>query len=260
MSTEEGGSVTTTTVEPSPEPSSSGVCPRCGRDSFHVVQPLKVNGASGTSWSVPLNFDDTKHQFKVEGTMLRYDNSVQRQRGAVLNWFASVCTACSQGSVWRGDQLIYPPKSGAVPPHDAMPGTAKELYLEASAVLPHSRRAAAALARASLERLLRALPDADPRARLDGLIADLSSVVSPKLWQLLTVLRYVGNDSLHGDGSSELVSLYLEGDVAGIVEPIFGAINSIVEELIVQPTEAERLYKMIPEGVRRSAEQKRDQP
>ncbi|WP_185040904.1 DUF4145 domain-containing protein [Curtobacterium sp. PhB172] len=205
-----------------------------------------------------LTVDDTQGVFTVVGTELMKSSDAAKHNGVLLEWHLSVCAACSQGSVWRGDELIYPSRSRTPPPHEAMPEGAKQLYVEAAAVLPHSRRAAAALARAALERLLRALPESSPEARLDDLIAKLSSVVSPTLWKLLTVVRYVGNDSLHGDGSSELVGLYLEGDAAELVEPVFGAINSIVEEVIVQPAEAERLYSMIPEGVRLNAEKKRD--
>lgn len=240
----------------SPRPASNMRCPRCGDSSYLVVQTLDVQALfSTTSGMYP--FDDRADRFTVDGSNVRY-RPAQRANVDALDWYASVCAGCAQGAVWRGDELVYPQVSTAVPPHNAMPQAARNLYLEASAVLPHSKRAAAALARAALERLLRELPESDPRAKLDDLIAGLGNRVSPTLWKLLTTLRYLGNDSLHGDGSSDLVALYLDGDAATIVEPIFGAINSIVEEVIVQPAEADRLYAMLPEGVRKSAEQKRD--
>lgn len=241
----------------SAKPASAFVCPWCARDSFHVVDAFMVRASVGgqigfTTW------DDSAGAFTLHGTNLISHPSVATSRGYQLDWFHSRCAACSRGAVWRGDELVYPQSSSTVQPHPEMPEAAKELYLEAAAVLPHSKRAAAALARAALERLLRGLPNAQPKDRLADLVAALSTSVSPTLWQLLTLLRFIGNDSLHGDGSSELVTLYLDGDAAEIVEPVFGAINSIVEEVIVQPAEAARLYAMIPEGVRMSAERERD--
>lgn len=232
----------------SPQPEMT--CPRCSRDSFHAIAQLQVQINTRTM----VSFSDEQGSFGVSGedlTQLRGRNSRD------IVWRASVCVSCKQGSVWRGDQLVYPGISQAPSPHPSMPDGARELYEEAALVLPLSRRAAAALARASLERLLRSLPNADSKARLDDLIASLSSRVSHRLWQTLTALRYLGNSSLHEDTQSELVTLYLEGDAAEVVEPVFGAINAIVEEVIVQPTVADDLYSMIPESVRAAAERKR---
>jgi len=238
----------------SPKPSSSFTCPRCGKDAFHVVTDLNVRVSGPSGWQFPA-FDDREKAFEVTGDHLRV---LPVPNGDPLDWFASVCVACSQGCVWRGDQLIYPQVSQVAEPHPEMPEAARELYNEAALVLPVSRRAAAALARAALERLLRALPGAEAGARLDELIAALAPQVSHKLWQTLTALRYLGNDTLHNETKSELVALYLDGDAAAVVEPIFGAINLIFEEVIVQPRIADDLYAMLPEGVRATAERKRD--
>lgn len=172
-------------------------------------------------------------------------------------WNVSTCTACSQSSVWRGEDLVHPRDGFAPAPHPDMPAAALSLYTEASEVLPISRRAAAALARAALETLLRGLPDANPKARLVDLIGDLKGEVTGPLWQLLTGLRYVGNTTLHGSGAdadAPLVALFLEGDAAEVVDPFFGAINTLVEELITQPRAIGSLYNLIPQSIRDAAE------
>jgi hypothetical protein len=238
-----------------PSPKSEMICPRCGRESFHAVSRLYTDANAPQGYSRP-SFADVAGAFVVVGESIAKGRDLSEKDP---RWFASVCVSCKQGCVWRGDELVYPQASQVAKPHPEMPAGARELYEEAALVLPVSRRAAAALARASLERLLRALPDADSKARLDDLIAALGQRVSHRLWQILTALRYLGNDTLHAESESELVALYLEGDGATVVEPVFGAINAIVEEVIVQPKVADNLYSMIPEGVRATAERKRDQ-
>jgi hypothetical protein len=157
--------------------------------------------------------------------------------------------------MWRGSKLMFPLTSSVDAPHPDMPADAAELYEEARAVLPHSRRAAAALARASLERFLREFENAPPKQRLDELIASLSGRIPEPLWKLLTALRVVGNDSLHSD-TDELVVLYLDGGESEVIEPLFGAINSLVEQLITLPAKADALYGMIPQAKRDDAERK----
>lgn len=196
-------------------------------------------------------FSDARGDFFIREGVLT------RGSGGPDVWTSSTCTACDQSSVWRGDDLAYPRKGSAPRPHPDMPEAALSLYEEASEVLPISRRAAAALARASLETLLRRLPGANPKHRLTDLIAGLQGKVTGPLWQLLTGLRYIGNTSLHGSGADEdspLVALFLEGEASEIVDPFFGAINTLVEELITQPAKIGALYEMIPESVRTQAE------
>ncbi|MFT2706214.1 DUF4145 domain-containing protein [Clavibacter zhangzhiyongii] len=152
---------------------------------------------------------------------------------------------------------MYPVAQPSLPPHDRMPQGAREIYEEAQRVLPVSRRAAAALARAALERFLRDRDTGGGRKSLDDLIAELDGQVSYPLWQLLTGLRVIGNTALHDSGQEEgLVALFLDGDAATVVEPFFGALNDLVDELIVRPERAATYYDMLPAGVREGAERK----
>lgn len=121
---------------------------------------------------------------------------------------------------------------------------------------PLSRRAGAALARAALERLLRDLmPEAPKGTRLEGYIASLHTRVSTPLFRLLTPLRHIGNQSLHaGDQVDDLVALYLNSENDDLVELVFAAINSLVDELITRPRVADELYATLPAEVREAAE------
>jgi len=173
-------------------------------------------------------------------------------------WSMARCFACKTKSVWRRDTLIFPSSSLAPLAHADMPDDVRELYDEAALVVGLSRRAGAALARASLERLLKGLDvDAPPKASLDEYIARVSGRVSSPLLMMLTPVRHIGNKALHGaDDSDEIVALYL-GDVEdGIVEILFEAINSVVDELIARPRVARELYERLPQAIRDDAERK----
>ena len=227
-------------------------CPRCGAFSHQQWIDLEVEVKNG-QYKVHVNFGDGAGYIRSDGSTLR-PGGINRR--AETEWRASFCVSCEQSSVWRGSRLVHPVESSVPSAHPDMPADVAELYEEARSVLPISRRASAALARATLERLLRSLDDDSKGERLDELIARLSGRVTAPLWKLLTALRVVGNDTLHGSGGEDLVVLYLEGDASKVAEPFFGAINSVVEELITQPAAAEALYSMLPQAKRADAERK----
>ncbi|MBF4511332.1 DUF4145 domain-containing protein [Plantibacter sp. VKM Ac-2885] len=226
-------------------------CLRCASYSHHVWEELRVRLAMPQGGTRSEEFSDDAGSFVFDGG--RFSIGFE---GRQSEWKASLCLSCNASTVWRNDQVIYPMTSTLQAPHPDMPASAAELYEEARAVFPLSRRASAALARAALERLLREEADASPKDRLDDLIAALKNRIGESLWQLLTTIRYVGNTTLHGDDGQELVALFLEGSDADVAEPMLGAMNALVEELVTQPAKAAALYAMIPAGVRKSAEEK----
>jgi|GEM_PF-3022862 len=139
-----------------------------------------------------------------------------------------------------------------------MPDPVRELYDEASRVAAVSPRAGAALARATLERLLKLLdPDASKSDRLDDYIARVVPRVNAATAKLLTLIRHVGNKSLHvEDIPDDAVVLLLSDDDAGLLGVMFETINSVVDELITRPKQADLLYDAVPATVRLAAEAK----
>ncbi|MFF2842333.1 hypothetical protein [Paenarthrobacter sp. NPDC057981] len=178
-------------------------------------------------------------------------------------WAASECYACGNQSIWLHGSLVYPdPLSARVAvahaPHEEMPADAADLFREAVAVLPFSRRAAAALCRASMERLVKFLdPECPRRAKLDERLVRLEGRLSTSTIDLLNVLRHVGNTALHGeqdgDGSA---TIYIDEDDETIAETFFLVINTLVDELITKPRRTAELYGALPEGVRNAYESK----
>jgi hypothetical protein len=182
------------------------------------------------------------------------------KRGAP--WVASQCASCEQVALWRDQVLVFPAEGmeTAVPdPSPEMPQEAEELYREAAATLPVSRRAAAALCRAALEQLAVILtPDAPPKARLDDRLATLSHEVSQPVWEVLQAVRHLGNTALHGSSSDdEAIQLYLSDTDPQIPLMFFEAMNMLVDERIVRPARASALFDKLPRGVQEAIHRKR---
>lgn len=171
-------------------------------------------------------------------------------------WKAALCGGCMHWSIWRNGEMVYPPPRLGSPPHSDMPADARELYVEAAAVASASRRAAAALARATIERLLKSLDPEAPRGfKLDQRIQRIRPKVSTPLGQLLDVVRVSGNDALHVDDQPrEIIALVLD-DAAGaeVVELLLETANDLVDELITRPRTAQELWDKLPAGIREKA-------
>ncbi|WIB42821.1 DUF4145 domain-containing protein [Curtobacterium sp. MCLR17_058] len=172
-------------------------------------------------------------------------------------WAAAQCAVCQALTIWRHSLIIHPASKGAPAPHPDMPPAAAELYEEARSVVAMSRRAGAAMARATLERLLRDLdPEADGKLTLDRRIERILARVSSGLGRVLDVIRHVGNKSVHVSDSSDdkVLVLVLDEEDAAVVDVLFSAINQLVDELVTKPAQYRKLFDQLPDGVRRGIE------
>jgi hypothetical protein len=196
----------------------------------------------------------------MEELLARDDLTDDQRREAisVLNpfgsgdWNAAQCESCKAFSLWRDELMIYPANSPAPSAHPDMPEEVQALYVEARNVMPVSRRAGAALARATLEALLKNLfPEHSARANLETRISLASEVVSGPLAELLTVVRHAGNKALHVDENpDELTVLVLDPQDVEVAEFLFIAINDLVEERVTRPRQTSALFDKLPRSVR----------
>jgi hypothetical protein len=132
------------------------------------------------------------------------------------------------------------------------------VYEEAREVAAVSRRAGAALARVTLEMLLKRLvgkPGEDePGKRQIDLYTLLDRVkpkVSPTTRKLLQVLRHVGNEGLHPkDNPDAATVLVLNSNTTDALEALFASLHLLVDELVVAPREANELVAGLPERLR----------
>jgi Domain of unknown function (DUF4145) len=171
----------------------------------------------------------------------------------VARWRAAQCASCEQWSIWFDDKMVHPARPAGAPPHQDMPVGVRDLYREAAAVAAVSRRAGAALARATVERLVKELdPDAPRRARLDQRIGRLRDRVSTPLAQLLDVVRFVGNGALHVDEQPDELVIITMDDTTGpaLVEMMLQVANDLVDELITRPKTTSGYWDKLPDGVK----------
>lgn len=168
-------------------------------------------------------------------------------------WSETVCSNCERPTVWRAAQMIYPQSRLGPNPHADMPVEVRALYEESRVVAGVSRRAGAALARATVERLIKTLdPDAPKNAKLDQRIERIRPQLTPQTAQLLDVLRVTGNGALHVDDEpGELVVMALDDEEGpALLELLLETANDLVEEMIARPTTVGGLWQRLPEGVR----------
>ena len=227
------------------------VCPRCGVQAQQEWSWVILSDDEYAT-SAEVFFDEAANDREFDEESLSYSAS---------EWRAAHCQGCDQKTLWRNGTNVYPQSASAPAPHPDMSASAAQLYEEARQVLPLSRRAGAALARAALETQLRILdPGAPKGARLDDIIGRVAARVSTPLSERLDIIRHVGNKSLHDSGGQDdLVYLYL-GDSDGadeIAELLFDAMNDLVDELITRPARTSDFWSKLPDSVRDSIQRKR---
>ena len=159
---------------------------------------------------------------------------------------------CGHVSVWRDELLIFPRASSLPMAPADMPPNVAELYNEAREVMPVSRRAGAALARATLELLVKDLypgQDGSLAARLDLIIP----TVPTPLGSMLTLIRHVGNKTLHvEEAPDDATVLVLDPADEDLVNLMFESINELVDEAITKPARAKKYLDLVPENVKKN--------
>lgn len=179
-------------------------------------------------------------------------------------WEASLCSGCRNHSLWIDGELAFLAfrvDNGVPAPPSDMPSGARDLYIEAAAVLPHSRRAAAALCRAALERLARhPTDDLEADIKLDGRLLALSRRTTASTTKALLFIRHVGNTALHGakDGDQSAV-IYLDAPEDVPINMLFVTLVELVNELITRPRVIDASFETVPANVRKDFERKAKQ-
>ena len=154
------------------------------------------------------------------------------------------CYRCNIHSVWKGDRMIYPPKSLVLKANDSMPEDVKEIYEEARLVSIYSPRAAAALLRLALEKLTPHLGESE--GKLNTRIGNLQkkNTFDARVIKCLDIIRITANEGGAHDGLMDLTGA--EG--AKTVNNLFFAINYIVEKTITEPAKLDQMYGKLPQG------------
>ncbi len=145
--------------------------------------------------------------------------------------------------------MVVPAASTAPAPHEDFPEDPRNDYDEARAIFSQSPRAAVALLRLCLQKLLKEVGQKGENINAD--IAALVKVGLPDYVQKsLDYCRVIGNNAVH-PGEINL------DDTPEMGVVLFDMLNLIVEQLIAQPKRIASYYESLPEGARAAIE-KRD--
>jgi hypothetical protein len=140
------------------------------------------------------------------------------------------------------EKMIVPSEAPVPPHHPDLPKDCLTDYDEARAIFAKSPRAAAALLRLCLQKLM---PNLGEKGK--NLNEDIGALVKKGLPVLvqkaLDYCRVVGNNAVH-PGEIDIQ------DTPEIAQELFKMINFIVEERIRRPREIEQLYQSLPEGAK----------
>lgn len=145
--------------------------------------------------------------------------------------------------------MIIPAEAPVAPPHSDMPKSILDEYQEARSIFARSPRAAVALLRLAVQKLMGELGE-----KGENINADIKSLVSKGLpvqvQQALDYCRVVGNNAVH-PGEINL------NDTPDMGQHLFSMLNFIVEDRITRPKQVAALYAKLPEGARQAID-KRD--
>ena len=163
----------------------------------------------------------------------------------------SNCTHCHKDSYWYQGRMIVPSEAPVPPPHSDLPESCIVEYNEARDIVARSPRAAAALLRLCLQKLMIELKE-----KGENINDDIGSLVKKGLpvevQQALDFCRVVGNNAVH-PGEIELT------DNPEISYSLFEMLNFIVDDRIARPKKVANLYNILPHGAIKAVA-KRDAP
>ncbi|WP_406868139.1 DUF4145 domain-containing protein [Paraburkholderia fungorum] len=159
---------------------------------------------------------------------------------------ACLCTHCEKWSYWNAGNMVIPSQVGAVHPHEDFPDDLRDDFEEAREIVARSPRAAAALLRLCLQKLMRELGE-----KGDNINADIKSLVDKGVpefvQQALDFCRVVGNNAVH---PGEIVL----DDTPEVAVALFEMLNVIVEQRIAMPKRIRAQYDSLPEAARKAIE------
>lgn len=161
----------------------------------------------------------------------------------------SQCAHCGEKSYWYKDRMIVPSEAPVPPPHVDLPDSCKNEYEEARDIVARSPRAAAALLRLCVQKLMVELGEKGKNIN-DDIGSLVKNGLPVEVQQALDFCRVIGNNGVH-PGEIELT------DNPDIAHSLFEMINFIVEDRISRPKKVADLYGKLPIGALKAVE-KRD--
>mgnify|MGYP003336189841 FL=1 len=144
--------------------------------------------------------------------------------------------------------MIVPEEAPVPPPHPDTPQSVLQEYQEARSIFARSPRAAAALLRLAIQKLMIELGE-----KGENINSDIKSLVDKGLpvqvQQAFDYCRVIGNNAVH-PGEIDL------NDVPEMSQHLFDMINFLVEDRITRPKQISDLYEKLPEAAKKAVERR----
>ncbi|WP_440767487.1 DUF4145 domain-containing protein [Natronorubrum sp. DTA7] len=192
----------------------------------------------------PPEFGESKFNCPHCGTYAHHSWDRMAFNNYTTSFFMSKCVSCDDNTIWKKSQnpTMYYPKSSSAPlPHNQMPKDVRRDYVEAREIVNDSPRAAAALLRLAIQRLL----ENHLETPGDGIFHDIGYLVEeneihPTVRKMLDAVRITGNNSVHPG------EMNMDDDSETAIA-LFKLINYIVDGTIGREKEVEEFWNTLPE-------------
>jgi hypothetical protein len=166
------------------------------------------------------------------------ERSLDYYAGFVSGLYLSLCSQCGKYALWLNDKIIYPASSIAPWPNMDMPVNVKEDYMEARSIVKDSPKAASALLRMALQKLMCCLGESGKNMEVD--VSGLIRKGLPERFRgALRAVRAIGTDSVR---PSEISAL----DDLETATALFSLVNMIIDATISQQRKVSQLTTSLP--------------
>lgn len=159
--------------------------------------------------------------------------------GNTIIGHAAYCTHCKELSFWYDKKMIIPSSGNAPLPNNDLSEDIKKDFEEARSIVNSSPRGAAALLRLCIQKLCKDLGEKGEKINDD--ISNLVKKGLPiKIQKSLDIVRVIGNNAVHPG----LIDIKDDQETAN---KLFHLINLIVDAMVSQPKEIDKIYNNLPE-------------
>lgn len=187
-------------------------CPHCGNNTKHKWYYLAKGGITAKGFNYYVGFVPD------------------------LNF--GLCSQCNNFTLWLNEKLIFPALSLAPKPTEDMPISVKKTFLEASKIVENSPRAASALLRLSIQKLIKHL--GEKSRNLETSVSNLiEKGLSNKFYDALLAVRILGKKAVKP-------GIINSKDDINTAIALFILVNMLVESTISQQRKVNQLYTSLP--------------
>lgn len=154
--------------------------------------------------------------------------------------YFSHCSSCEEVAIWVHNRLFYPNSEIEFFPNADMPPDVAADFSEAAEIVTASPRAAAALLRLAVQKLMKHL--GLPGKRINDDIGALVQQGLPvQIQQALDIVRVIGNNAVHPGEISV-------NDNLGVATQLFGLVNFITDRMITHPKAIKAMFDELPQN------------